>query len=320
MSFLNINIEPSELIPVEVDGLTEGAAKELDIFLVPNKKAVLYKKAGVPITEKHLKELRENGISYVYIRRRDCSILIRELEEEVSKVFQKSVNIEVVKKWAGKVINLAEAILSTPTQENLKAAHRVTQKISESIEKNPQVAYLTAFVLKKDISTSVHISNVHTLSSGFAYHLGYKGKDLELIVTGSFFHDIGKVKVPDHILKKPRRLSPREFEIVKKHTLWGYEILNKFSFKRYADIALSHHEFLDGSGYPHGLKGEQIPEEARLVQICDIYEALTGIRPYRDAEPPFSALSLMKREFVEKEKIDIELYKEFVLFLHKNRK
>ncbi len=320
MNLIEIDIEPSELIPIEVEGLAEGTAKELDIFLIPNEKAVLYKKAGIPITKEHLKELKENGISTVYIKRKDCAVFIKELEEEISKIFEKPVDLEVVKEWASKIANLAEAVLSTPTQENLKAAHKITERLTDFIEKKPQIAYLTAFVLKKDISTSVHISNVHTLSSGFAYHLGYKGKDLELIVTGSFFHDIGKIKVPDEILKKPGRLTQQEFEIIKRHTIWGYELLNKFSFKRYAPIALYHHEFLDGSGYPYGLKGENIPEEARIVQICDIYEALTGIRPYRNAEPPFSALSLIKEQFVVKNKLDKNLYKEFVLFLHKNKK
>ncbi len=315
-----IHIELDQLIPLKTDELSLGTAKDLNIYLVLEGKPVLYKRAGIPITEEHIKDLKDNEIDTIYIKKTECKLFIQEIEREIATLLDnKPICLETVKRWIDKIFSLSEAILSVPTKENLKAAQRITKDISEAIENNPEIAYLTAFALKKDIATSIHIANVHALSSGFAYHLGLRKEKLETIVTGSFFHDIGKIKVPDHILKKPGKLTDTEYEMIKKHTTWGYYLLNKMSFRKYAPIALYHHEFLDGTGYPEGLKNGEIPEEAKIVQICDIYEAITGIRPYRDSEPPFSALTTIKENFVIKGKIDKNLYKEFVIYLYKNK-
>ena len=104
-------------------------------------------------------------------------------------------------------------------------------------------------------------------------------------------HDIGKVSIPDHILLKPGKLDAGEWETMKKHTIFGWEVLHKAdqelgeqSFLTLAaSIALSHHEKYDGTGYPHGSKGEKIPLSARISAIADVYDALTSKRPYKEA-------------------------------------
>jgi putative two-component system response regulator len=104
-------------------------------------------------------------------------------------------------------------------------------------------------------------------------------------------HDIGKVSIPDHILLKPGKLDPQEWEMMKKHTVFGWEVLHKAdrelgeqSFLTLAaTIALSHHERFDGKGYPKGTAGEQIPLSARISAIADVYDALTTARPYKEA-------------------------------------
>ena len=113
------------------------------------------------------------------------------------------------------------------------------------------------------------------------------------ISLSSMLHDVGKVTIPDHILLKPGKLDPGEWEVMKKHTLFGWEVLHKAdrelgeqSFLTLAaSIALSHHERFDGQGYPHSTGGEQIPLSARITAIADVYDALTSERPYK---PPWS--------------------------------
>jgi response regulator RpfG family c-di-GMP phosphodiesterase len=111
------------------------------------------------------------------------------------------------------------------------------------------------------------------------------------MVLSSMLHDVGKVAVPDHILRKKNNLSAEEWEVMKKHTLWGWQILSQAdkelgeqSFLTLASqIAISHHERWDGTGYPQGLKGDKIPLSARIESIADVYDALTSVRPYKKA-------------------------------------
>ena len=123
-----------------------------------------------------------------------------------------------------------------------------------------------------------------------AYDYNIREEYVNDIAISSMLHDIGKVGVPDGILLKPGKLTPEEWKTMKKHTILGWTILNKAdrelgeqSFLTLAAcVALHHHERYDGTGYPHGLAGEDIPLSARIVSIADVYDALTKKRPYKD--------------------------------------
>ena len=101
---------------------------------------------------------------------------------------------------------------------------------------------------------------------------------------GSLLHDIGKMGIPDSILLKPGKLTDEEWEIMRKHPVYAFEMLSPITYLKPAlDIPYCHHEKWDGSGYPRGLKGEQIPLAARIFAVADVYDALTSDRPYRKA-------------------------------------
>ena len=103
---------------------------------------------------------------------------------------------------------------------------------------------------------------------------------------GALLHDIGKMGVPDHILLKPDKLTDEEYEIIKKHPAYAYELLSPIAFLKPAlDIPYCHHERWNGTGYPRGLKGEEIPIAARLFAIVDVWDALLSDRPYRKGWP-----------------------------------
>jgi putative two-component system response regulator len=149
----------------------------------------------------------------------------------------------------------------------------------------------------KDPYTEGHCDRLSRYSVALAEKLGLP-EDLRVALRrGGLIHDIGKLAVPESILLKPGPLTPEERKIMEGHTVAGERICAPLrSFRHVLPIIRHHHEKLDGSGYPDGLKGEQIPVTARILQVTDIYDALTTDRPYRKAMPAQQALALMRQE------------------------
>ncbi len=137
-----------------------------------------------------------------------------------------------------------------------------------------------------DNDTGVHIWRMAAYSRALAKSWGWEEYQCELLELAAAMHDMGKIGVPDAILRKPGQLTPDEWAIMQSHTRVGHEILSKSDaplFKMAAEIALRHHEKWDGSGYPDGLAGTAIPESARIVIIADVFDALSMTRPYKQA-------------------------------------
>ncbi len=138
----------------------------------------------------------------------------------------------------------------------------------------------------RDNETGMHVIRMSKLCARLARGLGLNDHDCQLLRHASPMHDIGKIGIPDHILLKPGRLSPEEWAIMQTHAEIGALILSgsESEFLQMAEvIAGCHHEQWDGSGYPKGLKGEEIPMVARIVAVCDVFDALTSDRPYKKA-------------------------------------
>jgi len=136
----------------------------------------------------------------------------------------------------------------------------------------------------RDPDTGAHIQRMANYSRLIAANLDWDEERQEMMLQAAPMHDVGKLGTPDGILLKPARLTPEEFEIMKGHATIGWEILKDSSspiLQMAADIALSHHERFDGSGYPHGLSGETIPLAGRIVAVADVFDALTSERPYK---------------------------------------
>ncbi len=147
----------------------------------------------------------------------------------------------------------------------------------------------------KDHTTHTHLQRVRTYAVEIAKEIGLSSDEIEALRAAALLHDIGKLAVPEHIINKPGRLTPEEFEKMKVHPLVGAEILDRVAFPYpVAPIVRSHHERWDGSGYPAGLTGEEIPIGARILAVVDCLDALASDRQYRPAMPLDRAMDRVK--------------------------
>jgi putative two-component system response regulator len=150
-----------------------------------------------------------------------------------------------------------------------------------------------------DTDTGVHIWRMAAYSAALARALDWPLERSELLRDAAAMHDTGKIGIPDSILKAPRKLTPDEWVIMKQHTSIGHSILSHSDtplFQIAAEVALSHHEKWDGSGYPEGLAGAAIPDTARVVAIADVFDALTMRRPYKPAWSIEQAIQTMQAD------------------------
>ncbi|HMK36445.1 MAG TPA: HD domain-containing phosphohydrolase [Desulfomonilaceae bacterium] len=200
------------------------------------------------------------------------------------------------------LINVASALerrritqLSEQYERSLEAS--VEERTREVRNREEEIIFrLISATGYRDDETGAHVKRIGRYSAVMAKALGWKASDVERIGLAAPMHDLGKIGIPDSILQKPGGLTIEEFEIMKKHPAIGAQILDGSSvplIQMAREIAYAHHERCDGSGYPRGLAGAQIPESASIVAVVDVYDALVHPRVYRPAFTEEKALSIM---------------------------
>lgn len=172
------------------------------------------------------------------------------------------------------------------------------KEFTDELENAEAVLFSLALgVESRDPYTGNHCERLSRYGSDLGHHLGLDAESIVALKRGGYLHDLGKVTVPDEILKKGANLSPAEWEIMKQHPITGEAICKPLrSFRLVLPIIRHHHEHWNGSGYPDGLRGEQIPLLARVLQVVDVYDALRTQRPYKPALEHQAAEETMVRE------------------------
>ena len=174
-------------------------------------------------------------------------------------------------------------------------ARELVGEMAESISRSPNAMLWLTHMKKRDEYTSIHCMNVCILALTFGRTLGLQKDQLDMLGLGALLHDIGKMQVPLEILNKPGRLSEEEFEMVKSHSMNGYNLLRlkKDMPAEVLEIVRSHHERINGRGYPQGLSGDLIDRLTQITSIVDVYDAITSDRCYHDGIAPYEALKNM---------------------------
>jgi putative two-component system response regulator len=178
-----------------------------------------------------------------------------------------------------------------------------TEQLKQALQRIKTASLDTIYRLSmaseyRDEETGAHIKRVSRYSAAIARKMGMDENTIETILYAAPMHDLGKIGIPDQILMKRGKLDPAEWKIIKFHTVIGAKILHgaEAEFIKLGEvIALSHHEKWDGSGYPNGEKGQQIPIAGRIVAIADVFDALTSKRPYKEAFPTEVSLAIVKQ-------------------------
>lgn len=232
----------------------------------------------------------------------------------VSDYITKPFNNVIIKKRVNNITNYYEYKnkLEEKVEEQTKVLRRAYQTLKKQAEKlsrrNEEIIDMLGTIVEyRNLESGEHIKRVKNYTRILAEcamkeypEYGLTQEKIEMMVSASSLHDIGKITIPDHILLKPGRLTKEEFELMKSHTLRGCEILDEIKLgwdpemkQVIYDICRHHHERYDGKGYPDGLAGEDIPIAAQCVSIADVYDALVNERCYKDAFSPDEAYRMI---------------------------
>ena len=215
-----------------------------------------------------------------------------ELKETLSKAFE-HYNLVMENKRLQRLAKVQNKKLKFINKNLDDLVNQRTMQLQEAVREG--IVMLALAAEAKDDDTGEHVYRIRKTTQKICIGLGMYAEQAQEVGFFSMMHDVGKIHVPDRILKKPGSLTPEEWAIMKTHTTAGEKIMGNKPFYNVArEIARSHHERWDGNGYPDKLKGEEIPLPARIVIVTDIFDALTHERPYKPAWPVDEALTEMK--------------------------
>lgn len=259
--------------------LTDKTITKLEFYSIIN---VRVEDEAVPIPEEDTQE--DNSYSERLRQTPEFQHFEKEFQEETAS-FKKIVNgllEDVADIDVNDLVQRAFALLSTE-------------------DKHVNVFDMLHNMRQMDDATYVHCMNVGLICNIFAHWLKMDEEDIKTATLCGLLHDIGKIKIPENILKKPGRLTEWEFGVVQTHPREGYDILkNSPIIEHVKNAALQHHERSDGSGYPSGLTAEQIDPFAKMVAIADVYDAMTCARVYRGPLCPFKVIAAFENEGFQK--------------------
>lgn len=254
---------------------------------------LIYANSDEIITQQMIEGFERLGVAYVFVK--------EESQENLSSAPGQDLTGELLKSSEnyGEMLDMMRHVFSDFQFLDKKVLDKVQAPMDDlisSVSKNTGILLKLKRLYLKDEYSLTHSVHVCLLSAMIAKWNGLGKKDIQNIALAGLFHDLGKSKIPDDILNKPGTLEPHEFSVMKRHSELGYKIAKTQDVfeKDVLRGIIEHHERLDGSGYPFGLKKDQIHPYAQIIAIADVYDAMTTERSYKNRESPFVAVEVIK--------------------------
>ncbi len=288
---------------VDTDKLKPGMVLHSDAYNYDDK---LILPEGMVLNEKAIEKLHQHGITSVVID--DTAGVVPAPEDTENSYAARLRATPEFKKYKEDFEETVSVMSQTMNDVVTKNAPLEADKLVDEAMSilHPPGGDINVFDMvhnmrQYDDITFAHSLNVGLICNVFAGWLGLSEAEIRLATECGIFHDIGKMTIPEEIIKKPGKLTDGEFAIVKTHPVEGYKILMKYDVDDHVrQAALMHHEKCDGSGYPLGLKADSIDYYAKMVCIADVYEAMTANRKYRDGLCPFTVIEAFEDEGLQK--------------------
>lgn len=284
---------------VSIDRVSVGDLLGKSVF---DDKCQLLLGKGVALTQNYIERLMSSNIHCVYVD--------DELSEglEVKNLISDELKVKSIATVKNVFKDLSDKRGSTYHVKQIDGIKNIVNEMMQIIYDNPSTLYCMTELMGSDMYTYNHSAEVAILSMLVAKSMKMNDTFVQKIGVGAMLHDLGKMQIPGEVLNKPTELDADEMALIKTHPQLGYDLLkdNNFISPLSRQIVLLHHEKLNGSGYPHHMVGDQIPIHVRIVTVCDIFNAISSNRAYKEKLNADQALEILRAESVYE--LDRDIY------------
>ncbi len=311
---------PVSYFPVSPVMLFPEALGDFSVYLWQGGDFVLYTKSGQRFSLQHRQMLHKNDVKDVYIQSSEKPQYEKYIERNLGSIL---LNEDLPIEMRSNVFYEASTVVMQDVFDSklptgLRARHfdRITDIVKNSIKFLASDNSLKAVApfISHDYQTFTHCMHVFIYSVAVFQNSDMSDNEIFECGLGALLHDVGKAKIPHSILNKRGSLTQAEREIIKEHPIHGVSMCAHLPLTQNTiNCILFHHEKLDGTGYPAGLKTDNIPMPVRIISLADVYDALTTERPYAEAMEPYAALTLMRHDM--RDGLDMNVFKRFVTVL-----
>lgn len=294
----------TQYVPMHIEYIKIDDPLETDVYIQIHNQFVLYKRAGQSFSPADKSQLLATKTKVLYIMASSDEDIRSFFEENLDSIME---NPRVSEKEKAEVLykcamGIAKDVFERPFKKEVverskKVVDNTIQLLAQGGDAFIQMIQLSGH----DYYTYTHSVNVLTFTVSLLSNMGYKDRRfLKEAGMGALLHDVGKSKVPIHILNKPGKLTEEEWNVMKQHPEWGAEIVEAAKLPdRGVHVIIQHHERINGKGYPHGLYGDAIPIASQAVSLADAYDAMTTNRCYQKARSAFEAFQIITQDMKE---------------------